>query len=192
MAYSDPTLLPKLFEVFFPDYTYEDGYLQTDQTLTFIARKADGTIVLLCGADEGETGWEWAESTPLPENTRFGDENFTDAVNLNAWNGGAAAGVRRTGKGKWGLYYVNSLDFFVGPDWIGMYGPETDAQFFGTHAWGDITTIDWSSLPPEEGCPDQRHGGSDRLGDACAQRSRRNDGTAGGSRKPGFPAGQVL
>ena len=38
-------------------------------------RKADGTQVLLCGADEGETGWEWVESTPLPQGTRFGDEN---------------------------------------------------------------------------------------------------------------------
>ena len=69
---------------------------------------------------------------------------------MNAWEGGAAVGVRRYGKGKWGLSYVNSYDFFVGPDWIGMYGPEMNSQFFGTHAWGDITAIDWSSLPPEE------------------------------------------
>jgi hypothetical protein len=69
---------------------------------------------------------------------------------MNAWNGGAAVGVRRYGKGKWGLSYVNSYDFFVGPDWIGMYGSEMNSQFFGTHAWGDITAIDWSSLPPEE------------------------------------------
>ena len=69
---------------------------------------------------------------------------------MNAWNGGAAVGVRRYGKGKWGLSYVNSYDFFVGPDWIGMYGSEMNSQFFGSHAWGDITIIDWSSLPPEE------------------------------------------
>ena len=49
-----------------------------------------------------------------------------------------------------GLSYVNSYDFFVGPDWIGMYGSEMNSQFFGSHAWGNITIIDWSSLPPEE------------------------------------------
>ena len=149
-AYADPKLLPELFAVFFPEDQYVDGYLQEDGTLTFIARKTDGALVLRCGADEGETGWEWVESTLLPEGTRFGDENITDAVNMNAWSGGAAVGVRRTGKGRWSVSYVNSYDFYVGPHWIGMYGSETNAQFFGTHAWGDITTIDWSSLPPEE------------------------------------------
>ena len=147
---NQPKTLQDLFHEFFPDYSYEDGYLQDDETVIFVGRKAEGTLVLLCGADEGEDGWEWVESTPLPEGTRLGDENITDAVNMNAWRGGAAVGVRRMEKGRWGIHYVNSYDFFVGPDWVGMYGAETDAQFFGTHAWGDITTIDWSTLPPEE------------------------------------------
>lgn len=149
-AYADPTLLPKLYTRFFSGDQYVDGYLQEDKTLSFIVRKENGELVLLCGADEGETDWEWVESSPLPEGTHFGDSNITDAVNMNAWQGGAAVGVRKYGKGKWGLSYVNSYDFFVGPDWIGMYGSEMNSQFFGTHAWGDITTIDWSSLPPEE------------------------------------------
>ena len=149
-AYADPSLLPKLYASFFSGNQFVDGYLQEDKTLSFIVRKENGELVLLCGADEGETGWEWVESTPLPEGTRFGDSNITDAVNMNAWQGGAAVGVRRYGKGKWGLSYVNSYDFFVGPDWIGMYGAEMNSQFFGTHTWGDITAIDWSSLPPEE------------------------------------------
>ena len=147
---SQPVPLQNLFQEFFPDYSCEDGYLQDDGTVIFIGRKQDGTLVLLCGADEGEDGWEWVESTPLPEGTRIGDENITDAVNMNAWMGGAAVGVKRTERGLWGICYVNSYDFFVGPDWVGMYGPETGAQFFGTHAWGDITAIDWSTLPPEE------------------------------------------
>ena len=149
-AYADPTLLPKLYARFFSGDQYVDGYIQEDRTLSFIVRKENEELVLLCGADEGKAGWEWVESTPLPEGTHFGDSNITDAVNMNAWNGGAAVGVRRYGKGKWGLSYVNSYDFFVGPDWIGMYGSEMNSQFFGSHAWGDITIIDWSSLPPEE------------------------------------------
>lgn len=149
-AYADPSLLPKLYDRFFSGNQYVDGYIQEDRTLSFIVRKENGELVLFCGADEGEAGWEWVESTPLPEGTHFGDSNITDAVNMNAWNGGAAVGVRRYGKGKWGLSYVNSYDFFVGPDWIGMYGSEMNSQFFGSHAWGDITIIDWSSLPPEK------------------------------------------
>ena len=149
-AYADPSLLPKLYDRFFSGNQYVDGYIQEDRTLSFIVRKENGELVLFCGADEGEAGWEWVESSPLPEGTRFGDSNITDAVNMNAWQGGAAVGVRRYGKGKWGLSYVNSYDFFVGPDWIGLYGSEMNSQFFGTHAWGDITVIDWTSLPPEE------------------------------------------
>ena len=148
-AYADEALMPKLFEVFFPDYTYADGCLMEDWTLEFIGRKENGTLVLLCGADEEETGWVWTESTPLPEGTRFGDENFTDVVNMNAWNGGSSVYVRRFGKDRWGAGYVNCLDFYTGPDWVGMYGEEQDARFFGTHPWGDITTIDWTTLPPE-------------------------------------------
>ena len=147
---NQPESLQNLFQGYFPDYSYEDGYLQYDETVIFIGRKPDGALVLLCGAHEGEDGWEWVESTPLPEGTRIGDENITDAVNMNAWMGGPAVGVKRMERGLWGIYYVNSYDFFVGPDWVGMYGAETDAQFFGTHAWGDITKIDWSTLPPEE------------------------------------------
>ena len=143
---NQPEFLQNLFHEYFPDCSYEDGYLQYDETVIFIGRKPDGTLVLLCGAYEGEDGWEWVESTPLPEGSRIGDENITDAVNMNAWRGGAAVGVRRMERGRWGVYYVNSYDFYVGPDWVGMYGAETDAQFFGTHAWGDITTIDWSTL----------------------------------------------
>ena len=149
-AYADPSLLPKLYDRFFSGNQYVDGYIQEDRTLSFIVRKENGELVLFCGADEGEAGWEWVESSPLPEGTRFGDSNITDAVNMNAWQGGAAVGVRRYGKGRWGLSYVNSYDFFVGPDWIGLYGSEMNSQFFGTHAWGDITVIDWTSLPPEE------------------------------------------
>ena len=74
------------------------------------------------------------ESAPLPEGTGIGDENITNAVNMNTWQGGSAVGVRRMGEGRWGVCYVNSYDFFVGPDCVGMYGAETDAQFFGTHA----------------------------------------------------------
>ncbi len=142
--------LQNLFEAFFPDDICTDSYLQDDGTVIFISRKTDGTLVLRCGAPEAENGWEWVESAPLPEGTKIGDENITDAVNMNAWRGGAAVGVRRMERGRWGVCYVNSYDFFVGPDWVGMYGAETDAQFFGTHAWGDITTIDWSTLPPEK------------------------------------------
>ena len=80
--------LQNLFHEYFPDYSYEDSYLQYDETVIFIGRKPEGVLVLLCGANEEEDGWEWVESTPLPEGTRIGDENITDAVNMNAWRGG--------------------------------------------------------------------------------------------------------
>lgn len=147
-SYRDETLLPELFGVFFPDHTYVDGCLMEDGTLEFIGRKADGTLALLCGENAEGDRWEWAESTPLPEGAKFGYENFSDSVCLDAGNGRTAAHVRRVERGTWAVDYVNGLDFCTGPDWVGMYSAE-DA-LFGTHPWGDITAIDWRTLPADE------------------------------------------
>ncbi|MBR5961399.1 MAG: hypothetical protein IKZ98_10460 [Clostridia bacterium] len=149
MHADDPDLPRLLFDYFFPGRDYEDGYLFENNTLMFLTRKADGTLVLLCGADEGENNWEWIESSPLPPETEIGDNNITDAVNMTALDNGASVGVGRTGKGQWGISYVNSYDFFVGSNWVRRPGNDTDELFFGTHAWGDITNIDWLSFPPD-------------------------------------------
>ena len=148
MHADDPDLPRLLFDYYFPGCDYEDGYLFENNTLMFLTRKADGTLVLLCGADEGENSWEWIESSPLPPETRIGDSNITDAVNMTDLDNGASVGVKRTGKGQWGISYVNAYHFFVGSDWVRDPGYDTDELFFGTHAWGDITDIDWLSFPP--------------------------------------------
>ena len=64
--YSDAAQLPELFALLFPEDTYEDGYIQEDGTLTFLARKANSELVLYCGAFENDIGWEWTE-TVCPE-----------------------------------------------------------------------------------------------------------------------------
>ena len=148
MHADDPDLPRLLFDYFFPGRDYEDSYLFENNTLMFLTRKADGTLVLLCGADEGENDWEWVESSPLPPETGIGDSNITDAVNMTALENGASVGVGRTGKGRWGISYVNAYDFFVGSDWVRNPGNDTGELFFGTHAWGDITKVDWLSFPP--------------------------------------------
>ena len=148
-GYQYPGLLPKLFAVFFPEDTYVDGVL-IGMNLEFIVRKADGTLVLRCGADEDETGWEWTESTPLPEGTTIGIDNFTDSLYIRTGDDEIIADIRHFGKGLWRPYFVNSIDFYVGPDWTGQYAYDPDKTFFGAHRWEDITTIDWLSLPRDE------------------------------------------
>lgn len=149
MHADDPDLPRLLFDHFFPGRDYEDGYLSENNDLMFLTRKADGTLVLLCGADEGENDWEWVESSPLPPETRIGDSNFTDAINMTDMDNGASVGVRKNGKGLWGIGYINCYDLLVGSDWVKVPGYDPDELFFGTHAWGDITNIDWLSFPPE-------------------------------------------
>ena len=149
MHVDDPDLPRLLFDHFFPGRDYEDGYLSENNTLMFLTRKADGTLVLLCGADEGENEWEWVESSPLPPETRIGDSNFTDAINMTDMDNGASVGIRKNGKGLWGIGYINCYDLLVGSDWVKVPGYDPDELFFGTHAWGDITNIDWLSFPPE-------------------------------------------
>ena len=148
-GYQYPDLLPKLFAVFFPEDTYVDGVL-IGMKLEFIVRKADGTLVLRCGAEDDESGWEWTESTPLPEGTTIGIDNFTDSLYIRIGEEEIIADISQYGRGLWRPYFVNSIDFYVGPDWIGQYAYEPDKTFFGTHPWGDITTIDWLSLPRSE------------------------------------------
>lgn len=143
-------IIQRLFSVIVPDeYTFADG-IRTDNSLQFVADKADGNRVLLCCAYGGSmVGWQITESTPLPSGTTIGIENFTETLNLSGHNYGVNIG--RYPAGTWGVTGIsdqhgNWLD--VGPGWVseGMYyGP----FLFGDHPWSDITQMDWSSIPSD-------------------------------------------
>lgn len=143
-------IIQRLFSVIVPDeYAFADG-IRTDNSLQFVADKADGNRVLLCCAYGGSmVGWQITESTPLPSGTTIGIENFTETLNLSGHCYGVNIGRYPTGT--WGVTGIsdqhgNWLD--VGPGWAseGMYyGP----FLFGDHPWSDITQMDWSSIPSD-------------------------------------------
>lgn len=98
------------------DYTYVDGLLEGAK-LQFIADKADGTRVLLCGWFDGSEGWGLTESTPLPAGTEIGIENFVDTLNLGLKGYGVSIG--RRADGKWGAVGALGEDYFaLGSCWV--------------------------------------------------------------------------
>ena len=143
-------IIQRLFSVIVPDeYTFVDG-IKADNSLQFVADKADGNRVLLCCAYGGSiVGWQITESTPLPAGTTIGIENFTETLNLSGQYYGVNIGRYPTGT--WGVTGIsdqhgNWMD--VGPGWVSevMYnGP----FLFGDHPWSDITQMDWSSIPSD-------------------------------------------
>ena len=140
-------ILKKVFEwVAPPDCTYVDGLLEGAK-LQFIADKADGTRVLLCGWFDGSEGWGLTESTPLPAGTEIGIENFVDTLNLGLKGYGVSIGKRADGK--WGAVGALDEDYFaLGSCWVsdGTLWWNADPAI-GTTPWNDITCMDWESLP---------------------------------------------
>lgn len=129
-------------------YRYLDGLL-TDETLQFIAEGPEGQSVLLCGRWEEDAGWVFTKSSPLSAAAQFGYENFGDAVVLPGRDLGVC--VRPYPDGKWGISYVLSGAGYyeAGPGWI--EAPDESGIVFapvlGDHPWGDVTAMDWMSIP---------------------------------------------
>lgn len=130
----------------FSSCAYRDGILD-ENGLVFLAARPDGALVLLCGQNDHGV-WSFTESSPLPENAGIGDENFTDFLRLPQ----CSVKIGRCA-GQWAVTQILSSDgfFCLGPCWFS----EGDALWisqplFGTHPWGDITAIDWSSVPASQ------------------------------------------
>ena len=92
-------------------------------------------------------------SSPLPEDTYLGVENFTDSL----WVDGRCVTVQLLYSGKAGLEYLyddgvyskESGGFLFFGDRTVWDGSEVPAQtiLYGDHPWGDITRMDWNHLP---------------------------------------------
>lgn len=133
---------------FFADYVYADGLI-TQDTLQFIADRPDNGRVLLCGHFAGED-WQFTESSPLPQGTVMGVENFTGNLLFPDRNGGPS--VHRFADGTWGVSSMVTATgelYFMGQNWISPEGNLTWGEMcgYGDHPWNDITSIDWTSIP---------------------------------------------
>ena len=141
-------ILIRIFDEIIPyGYTWIDG-IRTEDGLQFIADKADGSRVLLCCCyTDDQVGWQITESTPLPENTSIGIENFTTTLNFSQEGYGVT--VSRNYDGTWGVREIlaNGL-IYVGKCWVNEGGLWWNAlPVLGTNPWNDISRINWTSIP---------------------------------------------
>ena len=149
MTYPRDALVKAAAQVM-PDYTFLNGYASPDQ-VAFLMEQPDGKRVFV-GCESQDNIWFLTESTPLPDGTVMGYENFTNSLVID----GLLVNIFRFADGRWGVGFIyndrgNGEDetmFRLGPCWASATDVSMGQKaFFGTHAWNDITRIDWSTLP---------------------------------------------
>ena len=131
-----------------PDYAYVGGALLRDE-LHLLMDKPDGTRVFVGVLWDGE--WKLTESTPLPKDTRYGNENFTDYLYIPGPDH-ITIHVTHWPDGTWGVNFLmpDSAMFTLGRNYLAD-SPIwwADTMLVGNLPWSDITTIDWSTLPQD-------------------------------------------
>ena len=143
---ADPAMIAELL----PAYTFVDGIDDGDE-LRLLMRNKENELVFVGGvAHDGF--WRFAESTPLPEGTILGVENFTHSLGIPNGTYYDAVSVSPYPDATWGVSLIYPGGYgmiFLGKHMVhdGLYEYKGT---FGDHPWSDITTIDWTSLPRTE------------------------------------------
>lgn len=142
---ADPAMIAELL----PGHTLVEGIDDGDE-LRLLMKRGDGALVFVGGVRGEEGSWLFTESTPLPEGTYLGVENFTHSLGIPSGTYYTAVNVNPYTDGTWGVSMVM-------PDASGLFNlgkhqiePNFDSRIigpFGDHPWNDISTIDWTTLP---------------------------------------------
>lgn len=132
----------------FPEDTYLGGSL-TQTSMQFLLGKPNGTSVLAGVTFTESDGWKVVESTPLPEGTVYGYQNFSTSL---YFPNGLLADVNLFSNGKWGVSLVvgdnnGTTSIVLGENWIADQLLAASTRYYGDHPWSDITRIDWNALP---------------------------------------------
>ena len=130
-----------------PDYTFIKGMLKND-AMHFLMEKPDGSRVYVVCEYMSHREVRLIESSPLPEGTVLGYENFTDSL----WINGRCVTVQLLYNGDAGIEYI--YDDKNGDEAFLFFGYRTVWQdvwmqtiLYGDHPWDDITQINWNTLP---------------------------------------------
>lgn len=134
----------------FPDDTFLGGCAGRNHLEFFLQKPNGDRVIVSCRFDEKD-GWKITSSTPLPEGTTYGFENFSSSLVI----GDLLVNIGPVDETTCGVTYiynaVNTDDdqrmFSLGKNWITGDAPNGFDNCFGDHPWGDITGIDWKSLP---------------------------------------------
>lgn len=143
---ADPAMVAQLL----PDYILITGIDDGDK-LRLLMRTPDDVLVFVGGVRDGYGAWTLTQSTPLPEGTILGVENFTHSLGIPREAFYDAVDVTPYADGTWGVslmypHHAGSDLFPLRKYVIYESGQAINGQI-GDHPWSDITTIDWSSLP---------------------------------------------
>lgn len=135
-----------------PEYTFIKGLLKND-AMHFLMEKPDGARVYVICEYQSHREVRLIESTPLPEDTVLGYENFTDSL----WIDGRCVTIHLLYNFNAGIEYIyddvayseETSGFLFFGDRTVWDGSEAFAQtiLYGDHPWDDITQIDWNHLP---------------------------------------------
>ena len=143
-----PEADPTLVSVLMPGHQLVRGITNKEgNELRLLMRRPDGQLVFAGGVHDPQEGWKMTVSTPLPEGSFLGVENFVTSIGIGGTDVYAVTPCPYP-DGSWGvdiLYPDEEGLFRVGPNWVLEEGRVP--TLVGDHPWSDITTIDWSSLP---------------------------------------------
>lgn len=134
----------------FPEDTYLGGCAK-EKHLEFFLQNPDGErIIAACIFHEGD-GWQPIRSAPLPKGTTYGYENFSSSLVI----GNLLVNIGPVDDNTCGITYIYNMEdmasgetmFRLGKSWVTDSSPIGYENCFGDHPWGDISAIDWNSLP---------------------------------------------
>ena len=144
---ADPDVLAQLL----PGYTHVDS-IDDGDILRLLMRNAADELVFIGGVKAADGTWHFAESTPLPEGTILGVENFTHSLGIPSPKYYDCISVEPYADGTWGVSMVMPNDdgmVFLKKHLV-YDGLDEHEGHLGNHPWSDITEIDWTSLPMTE------------------------------------------
>ena len=139
-------------EALMPGYTFMKGMLK-NSAMHFLMEKPDGTRVYVICEYMSHRAVNLIESSPLPEGTLLGHDNFSDSL----WIDGRCVTIHLLYNGAAGIEYIyddtayseESGGFLFFGDRTVWDGSTVPAQtiLYGDHPWDDITQLDWNTLP---------------------------------------------
>lgn len=141
---ADEALVKKLL----PDYTLVEGNIH-DGELRLLMNKPDGTLVFVGAVQDASGDWRLAESSPLPEGTILGVENFVYSLGIPSGNFYHLVSLEPYADFSWGVSLIYPCDgsmFRLGKEWITDENHAFDGHF-GLHPWSNVAEIDWAALP---------------------------------------------
>lgn len=147
---------PALISALLPGYTFIEGIDDRDShdrrnELRLLMRNPAGELVFVGGVLTANETWILTESSPLPEGSILGVENFTHSLGIPGAKYYDCVSVTPYADGTWGVsliypYHADNDLFPLRKHVIYENGQAIYGKI-GDHPWSDITTIDWTSLP---------------------------------------------